>query len=169
LLLTGPPGCGKTTVVRRVVELLKARRLAGFYTAELREHGQRTGFEAIGLGGDREILAHVDLHTGHRIGRYGVDLAGFEAIVRAELNGEPGEVDLFLIDEIGKMECVSPIFVEAVTRILDGPVPVLATIAARGGGFIAQVKARSDVEITTITAANRDGMLGELFRHIQSS
>jgi nucleoside-triphosphatase THEP1 len=30
LLLTGLPGCGKTTVVRRVVELPGSRRLAGF-------------------------------------------------------------------------------------------------------------------------------------------
>jgi nucleoside-triphosphatase THEP1 len=31
LLLTGLPGCGKTTVVRRVVELPGSRRLTGFY------------------------------------------------------------------------------------------------------------------------------------------
>jgi nucleoside-triphosphatase THEP1 len=53
VLLTGPPSCGKTTIVRRVVELLKARRLAGFYTEELREHGRRFGFKAVGLGGIR--------------------------------------------------------------------------------------------------------------------
>ena len=59
LLLTGPPGCGKTTVLERVVEHLGDLRLAGFLTLELREHGQRVGFEAVGLGGRRVILAHV--------------------------------------------------------------------------------------------------------------
>ena len=88
LLLTGPPACGKTIVVRRVVELLKGRKLSGFYTEELREHGQRLGFEAIGLGGNRAMLAHVDFHTRHRVGRYGVDLEGFDAIVRSRV--EPG-------------------------------------------------------------------------------
>lgn len=168
LLLTGPPGCGKTTVVRRVVELLKGQRLAGFYTQEIREHGQRLGFEAVGLGGDRAMLAHVDFRSEHRVGRYGVDLEGFEAIVRTELNREPSEVDLIVIDEIGKMECLSPVFVEAVTRILDGPVSALATIAVKGSGFIAGVKARLDVEIMTITAANRDPMPDELTRRFQS-
>ena len=168
LLLTGPPGCGKTTVLCRVVELLKGRRLAGFYTEELREHGQRTGFEAIGLGGGKTMLAHVEFHTRHQVGRYGVDLEGFETIVRTELNQVPGEVDLIVVDEIGKMECLSPIFVAAITRVLDGPVPVLATIAAKGGGFIAQVKARSDVEIVTVTSANRDRLPDELACRIRS-
>jgi len=39
LLLTGRPGCGKTTVIRRVVELLKDRRLAGFLHAGDRRIG----------------------------------------------------------------------------------------------------------------------------------
>ena len=51
LLLTGLPGCGKTTVLERVAEHLGDLRLAGFLTLELREHGQRVGFEAVGLGG----------------------------------------------------------------------------------------------------------------------
>ena len=72
------------------------------------------------------------------------------------------------MDEIGKMECLSPVFVDAVARILDGPVSVLATIAANRGGFIAEVKARSDVKIITITAANRDRMPGKLAHRIQS-
>jgi len=49
LLLTGPPGCGKTTVLRRLVERLGGLRLAGFYTQELRAQGPRVGFEALSL------------------------------------------------------------------------------------------------------------------------
>ena len=51
LLLTGPPGCGKTTVIRRLVERLANRRVAGFYTHEIRKKGQRVGFEVRGLNG----------------------------------------------------------------------------------------------------------------------
>jgi len=162
VLLTGLPGCGKTTLVRRLVKLLDSKRLAGFHTDEIREHGHRVGFTAVGLGGLSATLAHVDFHGPHRVGRYGVDLESFEAIVEAELNRQPGDVGAFVVDEIGKMECMSPVFVEAVVRILDGPVPVLATIAAKGGGFITQVKARPDVEIVTVTAANRDRLPDEL-------
>jgi nucleoside-triphosphatase len=168
VLLTGLPGCGKTTVVRRVVKLLDSTRLAGFYTAEVREHGHRVGFTAVGLGGPAAALAHIEFHGPHRVGRYGVDLENFEAIVEAELNRRPGDVEVFLVDEIGKMECMSRVFVEAVTRILDCPVPVLATIAAKGGGFITQVKARPDVEIVTVTAVNRERFPNELAGRFRS-
>src|ERR1700719_1196061 len=73
LLLTGAPGCGKTTVLRRLAERLGDLRLAGFLTLELREHGQRVGFEAIDLNGQRAILAHVRSRSPTRVGRYGVE------------------------------------------------------------------------------------------------
>ena len=71
VLLTGPPGCGKTTVVRRVVRALGGLRLAGFYTQEVRERGQRVGFEIVGLGGQRCLLVDVDWHSQLPVGRYG--------------------------------------------------------------------------------------------------
>jgi nucleoside-triphosphatase len=73
LLLTGAPGCGKTTVLERVVEELSDLRLAGFLTVELREHGQWVGFKAVGLSGRRAILAHVRFRSPLSVGRYGVN------------------------------------------------------------------------------------------------
>ena len=90
VLLTGPPGCGKTTVVRRVVQALGGLRLAGFYTQEVRERGQRVGFEIVGLGGQRCLLAQVDWHAPLRVGRYGVDHRGPALLKQVEeLSGEP--------------------------------------------------------------------------------
>ena len=67
----------------------------------------------------------------------------------------PHERAIVLIDEIGKMECFSSRFVAAVRRLLDDRKPVVATIAIKGGGFIAEAKARPDVEIWQVTKANR--------------
>lgn len=162
ILLTGPAGCGKTTVIQKLVERLGELRLAGFYTREIRLQGRRMGFEVVGLRGETAPLAHVESRSPARVGKYGVELNAFEKLLRAELNRSPEEVDLFVIDEIGKMECLSRPFVEAVRGILDGPVPLLATVALKGGGFIREVKARSGVELRTVTHRNRDHLPNEL-------
>ena len=155
LLLTGPPGCGKTTILERVVEHLGDYRLAGFLTLELREHGQRVGFEAVGLGGQRVILAHVQHRSLVSVGRYGVEPDRLVPLIEEDLNRPLGAVDAYLIDEIGKMECHCPQFIEAASRLLEGSVPLVATNALRGSGFIAEVKNRPDVEIVDVTQANR--------------
>jgi nucleoside-triphosphatase len=62
------------------------------------------------------------------------------------------------VDEIGKMECLSPTFVEAVRGLLIAGRPLVATVGERGGGFIAEVKRRPDVELWELTRANRDAM-----------
>jgi len=157
LLLTGPPGCGKTTVVKRSVEQLGRLRIAGFYTGELRDAGRRTGFEAVGLGTGRTVLlAGVRSKCRIRVGRYGVELPQFEGLLAAEFRRPLVDVDLAVIDEIGKMECYSSLFVEIVRDLLDGPVPLLATVAQEGAGLIRDVNGRANVELLTVTVANRD-------------
>ena len=56
ILFTGLPGCGKTTVISRIVDRLAQLRLTGFYTREIRERGDRRGFEAVGLHGSSVVL-----------------------------------------------------------------------------------------------------------------
>ncbi len=152
LLLTGPPRCGKTTVMQRVVEQLEDLRLAGFLTLELREHGQRVGFEAVGLGGGHVVIAHVRFRSLVSVGRYGVEPDRLIPLINEEL---AQTVDAVVIDEIGKMECHCPQFVSSMRRLLAEPVPGIATIALRGSGFIAEVKNRPDVQIVEVTQGNR--------------
>jgi len=162
-LATGPPACGKTTLVLRVVEQLSDLHISGFYTRELREGGNRVGFEAIGISsGLHAILAHVHSKSRLRVGKYGVEAAALAPLVRAELARPPGGVDLFVIDEVGKMELFCAEFVDAVRRLLAGPVPLLATVAMKGGGLIAEVKGREDVRLVEVTLANRDRLPTEL-------
>jgi nucleoside-triphosphatase len=162
MLLTGAPGCGKTTVLERAAEHLGDLRLAGFLTVELREHGQRVGFEAVGLGGRRAILAHVRFPSLVSVGRYGVEPDRLVPLIEEELVRPPGSVDAFLIDEIGKMECHCPQFISSMRTLLGTPVPLVATIALRGGGFIAEVKNRPDVQIVEVTQANRQKLPGQI-------
>jgi nucleoside-triphosphatase len=163
LLLTGPPGCGKTTAVRRLIDRLPDIRLAGFFTQERREGGTRVGFEVVGLSTKRRaLLAHARSRSHLRVGRYGVEAAALAQVVAEELARPAGDVDLFVVDEIGKMELLCGEFVNALRRLLDGVVPVVATVAMKGGGLIAEAKARPDVRLVELTAVNRDRLPAEL-------
>ena len=154
ILLTGPPQCGKTTVVQKVVARWPGQA-AGFYTREVRQQGIRLGFEIVTLAGAAALLSHVDFPGPHRVGKYGVSLENFHRVALPALEVIPG-VDLIVVDEVGKMECLSPRFVAAMECLWAAPVPLLVTVAAKGGGYIAALKGKPDKTQFTVTPANRD-------------
>ncbi|MEW6770700.1 MAG: nucleoside-triphosphatase [Bacillota bacterium] len=156
ILLTGLPGTGKTTVVIRLAALL-GEKAAGFYTVELRENSRRVGFKLVTLGGKEAILAHVDLASLHRVGKYGVNPAGLGPAmdeVAAALTGKKPRC--FLIDEIGKMELLAPGFRELVLRVFESPFPTVATVPLKPVPFVDDLKKRPDVTLIKVTAANRE-------------
>ena len=154
LLLTGRPGIGKTTVIRRVADALKGERIAGFYTEELRSRGERTGFRIVTLDGHSRLMASIDIRSPHRAGKYGVDVSAVDAIAEATL--APHGAEVFLVDEIGKMECFSIAFVEAVRGLLAANRSIVASVAFKGGGLIEEVKRLAGVVLYEVTAQNRD-------------
>ncbi len=167
LLLTGAPGVGKTTAVCKLARLLAGWRIRGFYTEEMLLGGQRQGFRVRTFEGREGTLAHIHLRTPYRVGRYGVDVRGFEEAVEGSLAWDP-EVDLYLVDEIGKMECFAPKFVLALQKLLDSKGTLVATVAQKGEGLISEVKGRKDVELWEITSENRDQVPARLAEHLKA-
>ncbi len=163
ICISGYPGVGKTTLMVKLADALRHYDLAGFYTVEIRERGVRKGFELVGFNGGRRILSHIDIQSPHRVGKYGVDVSGFERFLD-ELKLQDSISGLILIDEIGKMECLSRKFTDLIVGLLESSTPVIATIASKGGGFIDRVKRRKDVEIIEITTANRDLALRDIVK-----
>ena len=167
VLMTGTPGCGKTTLLKGLARELRGLRPAGFYTEEIRLQGQRKGFRLVGLNGAMGLLAHVDLHGGPRVGKYGVDVHGFEDFLNAQKLDQVA-TPLVFIDEIGKMECLSTRFLDLVRHLLDSPKTIVATVALKGVGLIAEVKQRPDVTLVEVNPGNRARLVEDLANRVAS-
>jgi len=164
ILLTGLPRCGKTTAVTQIVKILNCEKIAGFYTQEIRERGIRKGFSWQRLDGVSGTLAHIDIKGPFRVGKYGVDVAGFEKSVVPILDAEESDTKLFVIDEIGKMECFSEKFVIAVRRLFKSNKSILATVALKGSGLISEVKDYPDTRLFNLTHQNSEKTIDEVLQ-----
>ena len=154
-LITGKPGVGKTTVIQKIIERMREVHMAGFYTAEIRSKGSRLGFALQGLNGKRRTLAHADIDSEHGVGKYGVDTAGFETFLET-LDLLNPDVELIVIDEIGKMELSSSHFRGLVFDALNSDKQVLATVPLKGDEFIREIKKREDIHLLELTHGNRN-------------
>ena len=161
ILITGKPAVGKTTLIQKVVGRMGRVRAAGFYTSEIRSGGSRLGFELRGLDGRRRPLAHVDFSGPHRVSKYRVDTAGFEEFL-GKLDLLNPDVELIVLDEIGKMELFSSVFRTLVMEALDSDKHLLASVALEGEGVIREIKERRDVHLFEVTRSNREQLVEEV-------
>ncbi|MHC4186768.1 MAG: nucleoside-triphosphatase, partial [Planctomycetota bacterium] len=118
---------------------------------------------------DSGALAHIDIRGRLKVGRYGVNLEEFEQKVVPILDAGREDVDLFVVDEIGKMECFSTRFVEAVKRVFRSKKKVLATVALKGGGFIGDVKKMESVRLLELKRELFENTVTEIVRILSAS
>jgi nucleoside-triphosphatase len=166
ILITGQPRIGKTTFIKKLAEELKDLHPSGFYTTEIRETVIRKGFELISLDGRKGILSHVDIKSPCRVSKYGVDVERFETFLDSISLLDP-TTSIVIIDEIGKMECFSGKFRSLVEDILNSDKLLVATIALKGSGMIADIKKRDDVKLFQVKQENRDTLVSEIFKEIK--
>lgn len=161
ILFTGPPRCGKSTLIERIAAKIDTPA-TGFFTREIRARGKRVGFSINTLHGQEGILAHQNIKSRHRVGKYGVNLADIDWIAVPSMTPER-EDNLIVIDEIGKMECFSTLFKETLAKVLDSDHRVIGSIALKGDRFIRKIKARTDILLISVTPENRDALADRYF------
>jgi len=164
-LLTGKPGTGKTTVIKKALSHIKISA-GGFYTEEIRSSGIRKGFKIITLDGSEAMLSHTDFSSPFKVGKYHVNIenldnTGVKAILEAVRNA-----GLIIIDEIGKMEILSPAFRDAVLQAINSNKRVLGTIMLNPNPFADKIKKDPGVKLITVTASNRDKVLEDLIEEL---
>lgn len=154
VFVTGPPRCGKSTLIEKLIRQID-RPMGGFFTRQIQEGERRTGFSIITLDGRQGVLAHENVKSRFRVGKYRVNMKDIDRIaVPSMLPTDP--VAVVVIDEVGKMECFSLPFKETLIKVLDSDHPVLGSIALKGDRFIQSIKARNDVLLVSLNVKNRD-------------
>ncbi|KAF4369646.1 uncharacterized protein LOC115696636 [Cannabis sativa] len=72
------------------------------------------------------------------------------------------DTDLFIIDEVGKMELYSSSCFPAVLKVLESNIPILASVPIPKSGRdipgVARLKNHPGATIFTLTESNRDAM-----------
>ena len=165
ILLTGSPGIGKTTVLMKTVEALKAKgfKVGGMLSREVRSSGIRVGFEILSLSdNERGWLAHVNQERGPQVGKYRVNLEDLDRVGVAAIMKAIENCDVIAVDEIGPMELFSDDFKDAVTAAIQSRKLVIAVVHWRERStLIAELEAVEDTQLLEVTINNR-GNLHEL-------
>jgi nucleoside-triphosphatase len=166
-LLTGEPGCGKTTIIKETLSKTD-KSAGGFYTEEIRSQGTRQGFKIITLDGNSAVLAQINVRSTHRVSKYGVDTNNIDRVAVPALKEAVQSKDVVVIDEIGKMELFSQSFQDAVLEALNSEKKVLGTIMLASHPWADKIKQRPDAEIIKVTRFTRSEVLDKVLAWLKA-
>jgi nucleoside-triphosphatase len=172
VFLTGTPGVGKSTVVRRVAESLRLEgtKVGGMTSGDLRSGSARIGFEIRDLSTDEAgVLAHVDRVTGPRIGKYRVNDEDLDRIGAGAILSGIKDADLIVIDEVGPMELTSGRFKEAVRAALACGKPILGTVHRNAQDpLVSEIKSAPRIEVIEVIYQNREDLARSLVERFKA-
>ena len=160
--ITGMPSVGKTQTLIKIIEFLEQSGYAigGMITEPIVERKKRVGFYVADWQTKvKEVFAHIDIDSKDRVGKYGVDTSALERIgvpaIESAIANE--EINIIIIDEIGKMEMLSERFCEMVIEALDSDKPIMVTLHKKSRTPLLQdVRRRDDIRILEVTHVNRN-------------
>ena len=159
--LSGEPGCGKTTIIKKVLDRV-GKSTGGFYTEEIRRQGIRQGFQIVTLDGQIAVMAHTGISSHYRVGKYGVDIGSIDRVAAPAVKEAILSYDIVIIDEIGKMELFSSNFRDAVLEALESEKKVLGTIMLAAHPWADEIKRRDEVKTVRVTRANRNEVVDQI-------
>ncbi|XP_017771641.1 PREDICTED: nucleoside-triphosphatase THEP1 [Nicrophorus vespilloides] len=168
VLITGLPGVGKTTIVKKLCKELQTP-ISGFYTEEVRDSKNvRIGFDVVSVDeSTRGVLARIsdpNKNSKYTIGKYQVYLTEFEDCALLQLQGP----DLLVIDEIGKMEMFSSKFKHEIELCFKQDRIVIATVPLKCNiTLVEQLKKREDCQLFTVDKQNRNHIFQEILQFIK--
>ena len=158
--ITGLPKAGKTQTLVKVIEMLEENEnvVGGMITEPIMDGTNRVGFYIIDwMSKEKKVLAHVDIDSKIEVGKYKVDLEALESIGVKAIQTACEEADIIIIDEVGRMEVESDVFVQVVSEALEVDKPLILTLHKKSRNPLLQdIRRRDDVRILEVTPINRN-------------
>lgn len=158
--ITGLPGSGKTYALLRVIEMLgeEELKIGGMINEPIEEGRKKIGFTVRDvMTGEKQVFASTEFESKIMVGKIGVDLSKLEEVGVKAIKNACEQCDIIVIDEIGKMEVESEMFVEAVKEALDVDKPMILTLHKKSRNPLLQdIRRRDDVRILEVTPTNRN-------------
>lgn len=159
ILLTAPPGMGKTTIVHKVREGFKGKKY-GVVAREIRnEQNERVGFEFVNQQNNSQVFAHKSAINSEFIvgSKYFVDLKVIDNFaVTALKEGLNDLTCLIFVDEIGRMQAFSKKFLAMVSQLLDNDSNLLGTIVYDQEPWSIVFKQHPKIILLEVTLRNRE-------------
>lgn len=167
-VLTAPPKTGKSTAIKKIINMLGTKNCCGFYTKEMIEDGQRVGFKIVTLSGKEGILARVSYDGEYIIGKYGVNLKEFKKLALTELENIINADDnkYVIIDEIGPMQLFSNKYKELLLKIASTDRKIIGTAFYDSYDWLDDFKKLDNVELIEINEMNRNDIPMEVVEKI---
>ncbi len=186
IFLEGPKGIGKTTLIKQALKA-SGKKTTGFLSVRLVDkNGESVGFCLERFTEDCEtvrVVESVDVKTkglfmsGDPKNRV-VKLEAFCEI--SEIVGDYSGYDIFVMDEIGGLELLSPVFVEYIKTVLSSNMFCIGTYKSKdnfkhmktnvevdladnpGEHFKKQLIEKYNAEILTVTEQNKQEILKKI-------
>jgi nucleoside-triphosphatase len=157
VLLTAPPGIGKSTVIDKVVGQFPWTSCGIVAREMLDREGQRCGFTSVNRRGESRQFMSLAKVPGQGVidGVWDVDVEAINEFVVPEISAH-AKADLIYIDEIGRAQMRSPAFVETLRQTLKSNCNVLASIVYDPEPWSLEFKSSPSACLLEVTAANRD-------------
>ncbi len=164
--LVGSPGVGKSTLIRRILED-RALPVFGFLTRkEKDEWDPALGNPIYIYPADGPYIRSRENLVGHcKDHRPVVYRESFDRFAPRLWEPVP-QGAVILMDEIGFMETSSEAFCEAIFRLLDGDIPVLAAVKDKDIPFLRAVRNHPKAQCYYLTKDNREAIFQQVSANI---
>ena len=172
IFLTGEPGCGKTTVIKKVTAALLEQGVSvgGVISDEIRPYGVRLGFTVEDLKTHEVgILAHVKQTEGPHVGKYRVNLHDISRVAVRGIERATEDAEIIIVDELGPMELCSPEFIAAMEKALGSPKHFVGTIHRRAmHPLVKAIRQNPGNQIVEVNARNREAIPRQIEEQVMS-